>query len=392
VGEFREPDSFARPDDLRILYRLTDSLYRSNTFSEIFDAALEAITAALGSRASILLFDQGDVMRFVAWRGLSDRYRTELEGHSPWLSSDIAPEPICVSNIAASAEPDHVKQMIASEGITALAFIPILSQRRVTGKFMTYYPDEHHFTPDELNLAVSIARQIGFCLERMRAEEALRESEERFRRISEDAPVMLWMSNAEGHCVHLNRLLRTFWGVQNDDLSDFNWATSLHPDDLNDVVKQMQDAAADRKALTIEARYRNCEGAYRLLSTNARPRFSLAGEFLGMIGVNVDVTEHREAEAALRESEERLRIALAAGRMGTWRYDLATGAQWWDKKQYELFGLGESVVPTRSVHVSGAPGGPTHCGVCFLCPGEGLLRLGVPHCSTGWVRPMDHRP
>lgn len=88
-----------RADDLATLFTLTDGLYRANSYPEIFDAALDAITSSLGSRASILLFDEAGVMRFVAWRGLSDGYRSELEGHTPWSPGDIAPDPVCVRDI-----------------------------------------------------------------------------------------------------------------------------------------------------------------------------------------------------------------------------------------------------------------------------------------------------
>ena len=90
---YMQDDSAARPDalqfdrvgELRALYRLTDQLYRARSLDDIYNAALDAIVDTLGcSRASVLLFDDAYVMRFVAWRGLSDDYRKAVEGHSPW--------------------------------------------------------------------------------------------------------------------------------------------------------------------------------------------------------------------------------------------------------------------------------------------------------------------
>jgi PAS domain S-box-containing protein len=352
AGAAKQAGGGIEAENLAVLYRLTDGLYRANTYKEIFDAALDAITASLGSRASILLFDKAGVMRFSAWRGLSDAYRKELEGHSPWTPSDVSPDPICVRDIEGTNEPEHVKRVINAEGIRGLAFIPLLSRRRVIGKFMTYYPEPHDFLPVEVNLAVTIARQLGFSIERQRAGEELRESEERFRLLSEDAPVMLWMSDSDGRCLHLNRQLRAFWGVENENLAEFDWQSTMHPDDREAIGRAMLGAIESRRSVTVEGRYQNAEGSYRLLSTNAQPRVSAAGAFLGMIGVNVDITERREAETALRESEERLRVALAAGRMGTWRYDLRTGAQWWDARQYELFGIAPTVAPSRDLFLS----------------------------------------
>ena len=74
-----------RADEQAALYRFTDRLYRASDLAEIYEAALEAITSALDCRrASILLFDHEGHMRFVATRGLSERYCAVAEGHSPW--------------------------------------------------------------------------------------------------------------------------------------------------------------------------------------------------------------------------------------------------------------------------------------------------------------------
>jgi two-component sensor histidine kinase len=71
-----------------------------------------------------------------------------------------------------------------------------------------------------------------------------------------------------------------------------------------------------------------------------------------MIGVNVDITDAREAERVLRESAQQLRIALRAGRMGIWRANLETGKQAWDAREYELFGVDPSTPVSREVFLS----------------------------------------
>jgi GAF domain-containing protein len=182
-------------DELSALYVLTDRLYRAKTNHEAFDAGLDAIRDGLGChRASMLLFDEAGVMRFVAWRGLSERYRKALEGHSPWVVGQRNPDAIFVSHIAEADEVPGIKEIIASEGIVSLAFIPLTVQGEVVGKFMTYYEHRHSFVSHEIDLATTIARQIGFYLERTRAEEArriaeeeLRGSEQQFRLMSEHA-------------------------------------------------------------------------------------------------------------------------------------------------------------------------------------------------------------
>jgi PAS domain S-box-containing protein len=307
---------------LTALYRLTDSLYRARSLAEVYDAALDAIVSVLGSRASILLFDNGGIMQFVAWRGLSDRYRARLAGHTPWKPGDLQAEPIYVTDIGETNEADWIKEEVRAENIRGLAFIPLMVQGRVVGKFMTYYPDAHVFTGGDRAIAVAIARQLGFSLERARsdaarrvAEEELRESEERFRLMTEQAPVMIWTSDADGHCLHLNRLLRDFWGVAEKDIEGFDWSVTMHPEDAPVIGAAMGAAVRERRRVAIEGRYRNAVGEYRVLRTNAQPRFSPGGEFLGMIGVNVDISERKRSEMQrellLAELNHRVKNTLA---------------------------------------------------------------------------------
>lgn len=165
-------------DEHAALFQFTDRLYRAESLRDVYEAALDAIFDALRCpRASILLFDASGVMKFVASRGLSDVYCKAVEGHSPWRQGQREPDPICINNIDEADEPESLKETIKREGIRALAFIPLTANGMVIGKFMTYYEGVHHFSVQELDLSLTIARQLGFSLERMRAEEVRRSIE-----------------------------------------------------------------------------------------------------------------------------------------------------------------------------------------------------------------------
>ena len=161
------------------LYQFTDRLFRAGSAEDVYGAALDAIVRALGcERASILLFDRAGVMTFVAWRGLSDGYRHAVEGHSPWTRDTKDPEPIAIPDIDVADLDPSLKAMVKAEGIGALAFIPLTEKGNLVGKFMTYYRTPHAFTEGEVSLGVTIARQLGFSLERMRAEKERSSAEE----------------------------------------------------------------------------------------------------------------------------------------------------------------------------------------------------------------------
>lgn len=260
-------------------------------------------------------------MKCVAQKGLAAAYLAAVEGHTPWTSGEEQPEPIFIQNIEDADQPPHIKEALKREKISALAFLPLIARGGVIGKFMTYYGELHHFSSSEIALAGSIARQLGFALERMKAEaakdklsEELQESEERFRLMSENAPVMIWLSDAQGRCLHLNRLQREFWNVDEGGLADFDWRETMHPEDIPEITEQMTEALANQKGVTVEGRYKNAQGSYRTLQTKASPRFSSDGVLLGMIGVNVDITERKEGEQLRQEMNEagRYRILVEA--------------------------------------------------------------------------------
>lgn len=168
-----------RAEEQAALYEFTDRLFRARGVDEVYEAALDAILRALGChRASILLFDGSGVMRFVAWRGLSQGYRNAVEGHSPWSRDTRNAEPIAVDDIDAAALDAALKATVRAEGIGALAFIPLTARGELIGKFMTYYATPHDFARGELELALTIARQLGFGLERLWAEDERRQAEE----------------------------------------------------------------------------------------------------------------------------------------------------------------------------------------------------------------------
>lgn len=181
-----------KADELAALFQFTDALYRADSITDIFDATFDAIERALRcSRASILLFDHAGVMRFVASRGLSEGYRRAVDGHSPWRPGDRDATPIFISDIELADEPQALKDIIRREGIRALAFIPLTANGVVIGKFMTYREVVHVFTEEEAVLSLTIARQLGFSIERRRIEEAHQRAEEGLRRSNERLRIIL---------------------------------------------------------------------------------------------------------------------------------------------------------------------------------------------------------
>ncbi|WP_259548014.1 PAS domain S-box protein [[Roseibacterium] beibuensis] len=178
------------------------------------------------------------------------------------------------------------------------------------------------------------------------------ESEHRLHLISEQAPVMLWMSDEAGRCVHLNEALRRFWGVTNYG-DGFDFTSVLHEEDRERVEAATRAAAEQTAPLEVEARYRRADGAWRILHTEARPRIDAAGRTLGMIGVNVDVTDARAAETALLQREAQLQAMVDQASAGIARVGLDGAVLNANARFAEIVGLPpETVVGLSTEQVS----------------------------------------
>lgn len=114
--------------------------------------------------------------------------------------------------------------------------------------------------------------------------------------IAESSPAMLWMGDATGRCVFLNAALRRFWGVNPERLEDFDWSSTLHPDDVEMLSGPFSEAMQTHTPFAVQARYRRADGVFRTMRTEANPRRAADGTFLGMTGVNIDITDQLAAE------------------------------------------------------------------------------------------------
>jgi PAS domain S-box-containing protein len=156
------------------LYALSERLHHARSTDEIYSAATDAIESALGcDRCSILLFDDAGVMQFVAWHGLSSEYRAAVVGHTPWTQDEHDATPIAISDVNDSELEPSLKATVLGEQIFAAAFIPLVVEKRVIGKFMAYFREPFEFSPEDLAVALSIARQMGFAIQRQRGADSL---------------------------------------------------------------------------------------------------------------------------------------------------------------------------------------------------------------------------
>lgn len=156
----------------------------------------------------------------------------------------------------------------------------------------TPFPDEEGRFRGGVLLATDIT-------ERRRTRERLQESEGRFRALADSAPMLIWMTGADGGAVFVNRTWLDFTGRPLQDQIGFGWSQSVHPEDRGATWRALSAAWEARRSFEIEHRLRRHDGEYRWMINAGRPRITPEGELTGYVGSAVDITERRRTQERL---------------------------------------------------------------------------------------------
>ena len=183
----------------------------------------------------------------------------------------------------------------------------------------------------------------------------LRESEDRFRRLADEGPLMVWVHDAYGNQEWVNDTFCEFFGVDRNTMKAGQWQILVHPDDVDGYVAAFALAVTERRRFHASARVRDRHGDWRWVDSWAQPRFEVHGRFLGHVGASADVTDRRRAEVDLATAHAFVTevTSLVPGVISV--LDLETGRNVFTSRQTlvtlgydpdEVIALGEGFVST----------------------------------------------
>jgi GAF domain-containing protein/anti-sigma regulatory factor (Ser/Thr protein kinase) len=303
-------------DPLERLAALTEALGRAGSLDEMCQEALNALGDIVQpDRSAILSFDRDGVMRFMAWHGLSDRYRQATEGHSPWPPDTAEAQPVLVADAEAHPGLEGLHDVISAEGIRSLAFIPLMAGARLLGKFMLYYDRPHRFTQTEVRLAQAVGLRAALAIQRQVTEEELRFQKTVLELQSEASMDGILVVSKEGRMISFNRRFVEMWDIpeevvqsRSDDAAVESVQDKLaHPEEFRARIAYLYEHPEEDSSDEIRLK----DG--RIFDRYSGPIIGPDGELFGRAWFFRDVTEARETarrQAFLAEASDVLSSSL----------------------------------------------------------------------------------
>ena len=280
--------------DISLIKRMEDNLQAErNNFKNIFEAM------PLG----MIITDKNGVIR---------------EANQPFINmlnnfnTDILYKPICeVLNCMHDESDSDCKRC---------SIINTMAKVIQEGKLYSEIIMEHHvliderseaiwykmnFTPviiDGENLVMVIVEDISY---EKKNEEKLIKSKEYSLKMLENFPTMVWRANDTFGNGYVNRTWQEFTGIKTNKSEDMNWLQAFHPDDMERCAGIFKEAFDKRVPFEMEHRLKRYDGVYRWAISIGAPFYDLENSFDGFIGAVLDITERKQSEAELIESQSK---------------------------------------------------------------------------------------
>ncbi|MBA3045823.1 MAG: PAS domain S-box protein [Euryarchaeota archaeon] len=190
---------------------------------------------------------------------------------------------------------------------------------------------------DETGTSMGIQGISRDVTERKKAEEALRESEEKYRTLIQGTHEIIQSVALDGKFLFVNKTWHDLLGYSEEELKQITLFDIIHPDSLEHCSQLFNEVISGKSLTQIEAKFKTKEGSTIYVEGNVIPRYS-KGRLTGTQGFFRDITERKKVEDALKSSQSQLTEAMNIAHLVDWEFDVATGIFTFDDRFYALYG------------------------------------------------------
>lgn len=222
--------------------------------------------------------------------------------------------------------------ILVAAGLTAL-----LHRQIIEAPYLVSFPFAAIIAAVAFELGADLVRARDVAAKLHLSEASLEESEGRFERLADAAPIIMWMAGPDKLCTFFNKGWLNFTGRTMEQELGNGWSEGVHPDELANCLQTYAIAFDSRQPFTMRYRLRHQDGQYRWISDHGVPRYDAEGTFAGYVGACVDLTEILKRDKELRQFEERVALAAQVARLGVWEMDINTQAIWMSDSARALF-------------------------------------------------------
>ena len=284
------------------LYQFVRRRHESRSLADIYSATIEAIVTTLPCDRALILFLEESKTKVVASRRFSEGLQRKIKGCVPWSDGKRKLKPIFNEEITPASFPSRVSRAFLEEGIHAAALIPLTRDTKLVGQFIIGYDQAHPFSEEEITLALNIAGQLTLAVERKRAEAVLSESAELYRAFFSQTDVGMARSDLTGRLIAVNKKLSEITGYPESELIGKKIADLIEERYRPETGRLFRRLVKRQKAYHQEKQYRRKDGSLVWVHVTASPLRDRRGNTVAAVAVIRDISERKEAEAALENA------------------------------------------------------------------------------------------
>ena len=335
------------------LHAISTRLIQDGDNDQLYDRILDAAVAIMKSdMASMQILDEkDDALRLLTWCGFDcafgDTFRmVRPDTRTPCSVARQRGRRVIVPDVETwdFVVNTPTLEALRKTGIRAMQSTPLVSREgRLLGMISTHWRNPHQPQERDLRLLDILARQAADLIERNESQRILRESERRFRQMIDALPAAIYTTDAEGHLTHFNPAAVEF-SARTPELGTDSWCISwklYHPDGTPMPHDQCPMAIALREGRSVrglEAIAERPDGRRIWFTPYPTPLRDAEGRVVGGINMLVDITERKQADDALRQSEERYRTLFNLGPVAVYSIDTSGVIQNFNRRAAELWG------------------------------------------------------